>query len=269
MSVELQRLNAKFFSDFQQNITAYKVQAKRVQYLAILSLASLVAYITKLTFAKLSGTPLQTAKSSSMILGVFTLVIAGGTLLHWLDKNNKAKQIAEEISKLYRLTGGKFSGDTVERFKDSVTAPAVLDHMQQNLKPHRIEKDYLLIATNKVTIIGKTAETFKYSVEKESDNFNEVMATVGAWRKFYAELHAKNPNSPIMQVIATQCVQGLPEIKVLNGTQKYTCYSPSANDPKSGRICHSFQNASTSDSRFTNVPQFRKYYEELPKTSFC
>jgi hypothetical protein len=117
-------------------------------------------------------------------------------------------------------------------------------------------------------LTGETAETFTCSVTKKSDNFKVVMATVGAWRAYYAEVYATEPEY-IMRIIATQCVQGLPKIEVLVGSQKYSCSSPSAVDPKSGRICHSFQNASTTDSLFINVTQFRKYYEELPKTSFC
>jgi hypothetical protein len=143
----------------------------------------------------------------------------------------------------------------------------VLDHIQMSLNPHRIEKDYCILVANEVTLTGETAETFTCSVTKKSDNFKVVMATVGAWRAYYAEVYATEPEY-IMRIIATQCVQGLPKIEVLNGTQKYTCYSPSAVDPRSGRIHLSYPTTSKTDN-FTNLSTFRKYYEELPKTSFC
>ena len=196
-----------------KNIDVYRAQKKTVHNLALLTLGILVIFLAKVIRAKLSGTALLS--SSSVALGIFNLMIGAGTLWYLIDGNMKAKQIGIEIKMLMGFPGQKFYGETLERKEDLVTKTEVIESMQQNLapcfeKPVPMEKSYLLIATNEITLEGDTPDTFKYSSTKIKDNSKEVEAAVAAWREFYAELYdgdSESRTSPIMQAIASQCIQ--------------------------------------------------------------
>lgn len=216
-----------------------------------------------------------------MILGLFALAALGGTLWCLDDGKKKAVDVAGKIQKLYGITQGKFYGDTTEPEKDLVTAPEVLKSMQACFDNSvHIDTNYTLIVTNLFTLQGTTADDFKYTSEPIRTNLKEIEKTIAPWRKYYAELYDTNPNSYptlIMQVVASQCIQGLPQKMLEDEASHYSCHSPPVLNPKAGSIGHHYKAASseTRASHYTNPVQFDqhlleklKYLVDLPTTKF-
>ncbi|HEX2579618.1 MAG TPA: hypothetical protein VHK67_04360 [Rhabdochlamydiaceae bacterium] len=154
------------------------------------------------------------------------------------------------------------------RRQDSNTPPKVLESIQSNLKPHYeqhvpIEKDYILIATHEFIIEGDSADSFDWSSKKITDNFKEVEKTIGHWRKHYSKQYQDNPesrNSKMMQVYATQCIQNLPPVIIVEGPSSYKCDSPSAHR-KLGYYSPNHQNNKTQTETVHNVESTFKHDE--------
>ncbi|HEX4839963.1 MAG TPA: hypothetical protein VFU89_05940 [Rhabdochlamydiaceae bacterium] len=264
MSVDstLKKFNATAFEPFQRElvalekeIDAYEAQKKKTNTLAVIFFATFVLFFLKLVCDKLTGIDFTVAasSSSSVIVALFDLALGGITLMYILDANRKTHRFAQRIGNLVLSTTRKFYGEITEPCTDPSTSPDVLESMLSNLKPHiqkttPLIKDYILIATHEFILEGDSVENFRYSSKKITDNFKEVEATIGQWRKYYSEQYDAKPesrNSALIQVYASQCIQGLPILTIVDGQSSYTCHSPSALNPKSGHYIHTCQNNKT------------------------
>ncbi len=69
-----------------------------------------------------------------------------------------------------------------------------------------------------------------------------------------------------MQIIASQCIQELPPLKIIDGTSHYTCTSPAILNPRGGNISHDEQAGKTGKrNNYFSLMEFRKYIDNLPK----
>jgi len=277
----LKKFNATAFEPFQRElialekeIDAYEAQKKKTNALAVIFFATFVLLFLKLAWDKLTGIDFTVAasSSSSVVLGLFDLALGGITLLYILDANRKTHQFAQRIGNLVLSTTRKFYGEITEPRTDPSTSPDVLESMLSNLKPHiqkttSLIKDYILIATHEFSIEEDSVENFRYSSKKITDNFKEVEATIGQWRKHYSKQYDAQPqsrNSAIMQVYASQCIQGLPTLTIVDDQSSYTCHSPSATDPKSGHYIHTCQNNKT--EKVIVVPSLKESHHQSART---
>jgi hypothetical protein len=254
----------------EDEIDAYHAQKKKTTNLALVFFATFVLFTLNLAWNKLSGTSFLVAasSSSSLLLSLFDIALGGIILLFRMDETKKAKRFAQRINTLVLTTSRKFYGEVTERRQDSDTPPEVLESIQSNLKPHYeqhvpIEKDYILIATHEFTIEGDSADSFDWSSKKITDNFKEVEKTIGYWRKHYSKQYQDNPesrNSKMMQVYATQCIQNLPPVTIVEGPSSYKCDSPSAYR-KLGHYSPNHQNNKTQTETVHNVESTFKHDE--------
>jgi hypothetical protein len=286
LDATLRKFNAKAFepvhqeiSGLEKEIAAYQKQKKITNRLAVAALATFVFFTLKLTWNKLSGTEFKVAafSTSSLLLGFFNLIIGGSALLSLIDGKTKAKRFAEQISAFVGKTTKSFYGEMLERRQDLVTPSEVLESIQENLRPLlknpvHVEKDYILITTYQISLEGDSAENFKCSSTKVTDNSKEIETAVAVWRSYYSELYQAEPTSrklPLMQVIASQCIQGVAPLTIIDGTSHYACSSPAIQNPQSGNISHYYQPDTTGKrNTFSSLAQFRQYLDNLPKVRF-
>jgi hypothetical protein len=264
----------------EQQITTYHAQKNTISRLANAFFFLSAALAVKLVGNKVAGTDLKTAvtSSSSVILGLFALATLGGTLWCLDNGRKKADYIASEIQKLYHFPKQKFYGDATESIADVDTAPEVLESMRScfdNSVP--IDTNYTLIVTNLFTLQGTTADNFKCTPVRILTNQEEINKTIAPWRKYYVELYnAYRHLKPtvIMQVTASQCIQGVPQKMLDDGISQYSCHSPPVLNPKGGSIGHHYKAASSgTESHYTNPIQFHdhlvekfQYVNDLPTT---
>lgn len=254
-------------------IAHYNDQKTTIHRLAIITITSLVVLLVKVAWEWLVGTELSPTSLSlfSIIFGIYNLCIGLVTLVYWIDGKRKAKTIEEEIKQLVNKSTRHFYGEIVEVGKDSETQAEVLTHIQKILKscfekPVHIEIGYRLIVTYEIKIEGETPETFKYSSDKINDNFDEVQSTIGIWRKCYSELLQAKPETPpaILKVVATQCVQDLPELQIEDDASLYSCTSPLSEKLHNRNISRKLRGTPKQPISYQTVGQFREYLVEMP-----
>jgi len=260
--------------EIDTKIDQYKDQKTKIYRLAILTIMSLVVLIAKVTWERFVGIELEPASISSfsIILGIFNLCIGLVTLGIWIDGKKKEKTIEDTINKLVqKIPQLKFYGEIVEIKEDSETDPEVLRSIKKILQPCfekkvGIETNYRLIATLEITVEGVTPETFKCSPVKMKDNFDDVKTTIGIWRKYYAELLRAQPETPpeILRVVATQCVQDLPELQIEDEVSLYSCTSPLIENLGNGKIKRNLKGTLNQSITYQTVGQFRQYLAEMP-----
>ncbi len=82
----------------EKEVAAYQAQKKNTNNLAVLALATFVFFSLNLTWNKLTGTEFKVAafSSSSMLLGLFDLIVGGKSFWSMVGETTKAQRIASK-----------------------------------------------------------------------------------------------------------------------------------------------------------------------------
>lgn len=264
----LQIFNVKATYDLDQEarfiavgILANKKLESTTHNLALLTLASFVALLALISWNWL--TEVETWSLSSTIFAVYNLVIGIFALWYWIDLKLKTRHIAAKIDQLVQKTHGKCYVQRIRKIEDTETPKEIKMSIEQNLRQlcaqkikdtntppeikksieeylqrydQKIETSFQFIVTYEITV---TAEPFKYDLSKETEkcnNLDEVKKALKPWRAVYAVKSEEGIPETLLTVIASQCIQGLPEITITDTSFEYKCISPPIDNPAGGSI---------------------------------